>query len=188
MKSLEQLKQPPDAGNGAPDEIVQQAIDAYEALAGAVLAKLPSEQAEEAELHIALIRSATSLTLEARAAAARKQAPAPPAQRSQRDEGGDRRGGGRQQDRRGGFDRGDRGGRGQGQGRGPDRGRDFGRGPKPQLPGFGAFCDCDCRCYAAYEEGQAGPCPNCDCDCRCSGRDGEQLRQIDGQWRWVKAA
>lgn len=186
MKSLEQLKRQPQAGGGAPDEIVQQAIEAYEALAGAVLAKLPSEQAEEAELHIALIRAATSLTLEARAGAARKQVPSPPAQRSQRDEGGDRRGGGRQQDRRGGFDRGDRGGRGQN--RGPDRGRDFGRGAKPQLPGFGAYCDCGCGCYSSYEEGQAGACPNCDCDCRCKGRDGEQLRQIDGQWRWVKAA
>lgn len=185
MKSLEQLNQKPEAGDGAPDEIVQQAIGAYEALAEAVLAKLPAEQAEEAELHIALIRSATSLTLEARAAAARKQAPAP-APRAQRDEGGDRRGGGPrqgQQDRRGGFDRG-----GRGQGRGPDRGRDFGRGPKQQLPGFGAFCDCGCACYPSYEEGQTGPCPSCDCNCRCSGRDGEQLQQIEGQWRWIKAA
>ena len=87
--------------SGAVDE----AIESYEALAEAVMAKLSPEQGTQAELHVALIRAATSLTLDARAAAARKETlsaiPAAPAQPGPRETGGGRQGGGQQDRRRG---------------------------------------------------------------------------------------
>ena len=87
------------------NEAVDEAIESYEALAEAVMANLSPEQGTQAELHVALIRAATSLTLDARAAAARKETlsaiPAAPAQPGPRETGGGRQGGGQQDRRRG---------------------------------------------------------------------------------------
>lgn len=186
-----------------PNAVVQQAIESYEALAAAVMPNLPLDQWRQAELHVALIRSATSLTLDARTATVRREAaPAQPAPPARRDGGGDFRGG--QQDRRRGPGRDDRRDdrRGRGRddhrgGRRDDRGDRRDRGErKPSrveesgLPGRSAFCNCGCMCFADFVEGQTGRCQLCECgrnDCACNGERGEQLMNTDGIWHWVRA-
>lgn len=187
----------------APNSVVQQAIESYEALAAAVMPNLPLDQWRQAELHVALIRSATSLTLDARNATARREAPpAPAAPPARREGGGDFRGG--QQDRRRGPGRDDRRDdrRGRGRddfrgGRRDDRGDRGDRGERRPsrveesgLPGRSAFCNCGCKCFADFAEGQTGPCPLCDCgrtDCACNGERGERLMNTDGIWHWVRS-
>ena len=188
----------------APNAVVQQAIESYEALAAAVMPNLPLDQWRQAELHVALIRSATSLTLDARNATVRREAPAAPAAPpARREGGGDFRGG--QQDRRRGPGRDDRrddrrGGRGRDDfrgGRRDDRRDDRGerrsgssRVEESGLPGRSAFCNCGCKCFADFTEGMTGPCPLCDCgrsDCACNGERGERLLNTDGIWHWVRS-
>lgn len=188
----------------APNPVVQQAIESYEALAAAVMPNLPLDQWRQAELHVALIRSATSLTLDARNATVRREAPAAPSTPpARRDDRGDFRGG--QQDRRRGPGRDDRrddrrGGRGRDDFRGgrrdgrDDRGDRGDRRPsrieESGLPGRSAFCNCGCKCFADFTEGQTGACPLCDCgrtDCACNGERGEQLMNTDGIWHWVRS-
>ena len=214
--------EPQDERLSPANEAVDEAIESYEALAEAVMAKLPSEQGTQAELHVALIRAATSLTLDARATAARRETlssiPAAPAQPSQREAGGGRQGGGQQDRRRGqGLDGGrddgrdgrrddrrdDRRGRGRDDFRGGRRDdrrderrddrRDDRRGGTAEqagLPGRNAYCNCGCRCFHDFIEGQTGRCPLCECgrtDCGCSGEPGERLMNTDGIWHWVRA-
>ena len=193
----------PGGRPAAPNSVVQQAIESYEALAAAVMPNLPLDQWRQAELHVALIRSATSLTLDARNATARREAPpAPAAPPARREGGGDFRGG--QQDRRRGPGRDDRRDdrRGRGRddfrgGRRDDRGDRGDRGERRPsrveesgLPGRSAFCNCGCKCFADFAEGQTGPCPLCDCgrtDCACNGERGERLMNTDGIWHWVRS-
>ena len=81
-------------------------------------------------------------------------------------------------------DRGDHGDWNDWSERRPDRVEESG------LPGRSAYCNCGCKCFIDFAEGQTGSCPLCDCgrpDCACNGEGGERLMNTDGIWHWVRS-